>query len=148
MSGTPEISTLLCFDFGTHRIGVAVGTVITCLASPLTIVRNKNNQPDWAHIARLLEEWRPDALVVGIPFNMRGDSQAMTSAAKKFMRQLKGRWLLPVYGADECLSSFEATQRTGKTKNIDAVAAQVILETWFSECHQKIDSQTLSMQDT
>lgn len=137
---THEINQFLGFDFGTKRIGVAVGQMITQTASPLGIVKNKNNSPDWIHIQRFLDQWKPDALVVGVPFNLYGEAQVMTAAAKRFMRQLHGRWHLPVYGVNECLSSVEAIQRAGRTYAVDAFAAQVILETWLME---KSSSQLL-----
>ncbi|MCH8845335.1 MAG: Holliday junction resolvase RuvX [Proteobacteria bacterium] len=137
MSDTREINTLLCFDFGTKRIGVAVGQSITQTAAPLQTVKNKNNRPDWDHIKQLIDEWKPDALIVGVPLNMMGEIQEMTIASEKFMRQLHGRFHLRVYGVDERLSSFEAAQRTGKTTDLDPIAAQAILETWFAEDHNK-----------
>ncbi len=140
MLDTREIKSLLCFDFGTKRIGVAVGQTITQTATPLQTVRNKNNRPDWNNIEQLIDEWQPDALVVGLPLNMMDEVQEMTIASEKFMRQLHGRFHLPVYSIDERLSSFEAAQRTGKTTDLDPVAAQVILETWFAENHNKCES--------
>lgn len=139
MSDTHEIKSLLCFDFGTKRIGVAVGQIITQTAAPLQTVRNINNRPDWNKIEKLIDEWQPDALVVGLPLNMMDETQEMTIASERFMRQLHGRFHLPVYGIDERLSSFEATQRTNKTTDLDPVAAQAILETWFAENHDKIN---------
>ena len=133
MSDTRDIKSLLCFDFGIKRIGVAVGQPVTQTANPLQTVRNKNNRPDWQTIEQLVEEWQPDALVVGQPLNMKDEVQEMTIAAEKFMRQLHGRFRLPVYSIDERLSSFEAAQRTGRTTDLDPVAAQAILETWFAE---------------
>lgn len=144
MSDTRKIKILLCFDFGTKRIGVAVGQTVTQTANPLKTVKNKNNRPDWKGIKQLIEEWQPDALIVGVPLNMMGEVQEMTLASEKFMRQLHGRFRLPVYGVDERLSSFEAIQRTGKITDIDPVAAQAILEIWFSENHDKIAHQNLS----
>ena len=140
MLDTREINTLLCFDFGTKRIGVAVGQSVTQTATPLQTVKNKNSRPDWDHIKQLINEWQPDALVVGIPLNMMDEVQEMTVASEKFMRQLHGRFHLPVYGVDERLSSFEAKQRTGKTTDLDPVAAQAILETWFAENYRKRES--------
>ncbi len=140
MSDTREIKSLLCFDFGTKRIGVAVGQTITQTATPLQTVRNKNNHPDWNNIEQLIDEWQPDALVVGLPLNMMDEVQEMTIASEKFMRQLHGRFHLPVYSIDERLSSFEAAQRTGKTTDLDPVAAQAILETWFAENRNKCES--------
>jgi len=140
MLDTREIKSLLCFDFGTKRIGVAVGQTITQTATPLQTVRNKNNRPDWNNIEQLIDEWQPDALVVGLPLNMMDEVQEMTIASEKFMRQLHGRFHLPVYSIDERLSSFEAAQRTGKTTDLDPVAAQAILETWFAENRNKYES--------
>lgn len=140
MSDTREIKSLLCFDFGTKRIGVAVGQTVTQTANPLQTVRNKNNRPDWKTIEQLVDEWQPDALVVGQPLNMMDEVQEMTIAAEKFMRQLHGRFHLPVYSIDERLSSFEAAQRTGRTTDLDPVAAQAILETWFAENYNKGES--------
>ncbi len=80
MSDTREINTLLCFDFGTKRIGVAVGQSITKTANPLKTVKNSNNKPDWNDIEQLIKEWQPDALVVGIPLNMMDEVQEMTVA--------------------------------------------------------------------
>ena len=140
MLDTREIKSLLCFDFGTKRIGVAVGQTITQTATPLQTVRNINNHPDGNNIEQLIDEWQPDALVVGLPLNMMDEVQEMTIASEKFMRQLHGRFHLPVYSIDERLSSFEAAQRTGKTTDLDPVAAQAILETWFAENRNKRES--------
>jgi putative Holliday junction resolvase len=98
--------TLLCFDYGTKRIGVAVGQSITGTASPLDIIHVHNNKPDWKAIAHLIDNWKPDALVVGVPLQMDSKRQDMTIAADKFARQLEGRFHLQVYGIDERLSSF------------------------------------------
>ncbi len=125
--------TLLGFDFGKKRIGVAVGQSITGTASPIGIVNITRNRPDWEKIRQLVRDWRPDALVVGIPLNMDGTPQPMTRAAEKFSRQLQGQFHLPVYGMDERLSSFEAGNRAGRDMPVDAVAAQVILESWLNE---------------
>ncbi len=140
MLDTRDIKTLLCFDFGSKRIGIAVGQSVTQTASPLQTVRNKNNKPDWNGIEKLIKEWQPDALIVGVPLNTMGEVQEMTIASEKFMRQLHGRFHLPVYGIDEYLSSFEAMQRMGRTTDLDSVAAQAILETWLTENQNKHES--------
>ena len=128
-----EHRALLGFDFGSKRIGVAVGQLLTRTATPLGIVRNYNNRPDWPAITRLIKTWQPGALVVGVPLNLPGEVKEITRAAKKFMRQLNGRFHLSTYGVDECLSSREAVWRTGRTVNLDAIAAQIILETWLAQ---------------
>ena len=125
--------TLLCFDHGEKRIGVAVGQAVTGTASPLETVTVKNNIPDWDSITHLINSWQPVSLIVGMPLTMDGCHQEMTGIATRFIRQLKGRYHLPVYEIDERLSSYEARQRLGSTWNIDPVAAQAILETWLSE---------------
>jgi len=127
--------TLLAFDYGTRKIGVAVGQTLTATASPLEIITVRRSAPDWAAIARLIETWRPDALVVGDPLNMDGSEQTLTRAARRFGRQLAGRFHLPVHSADERLSTVEARSRMVErglpVQDDDPVAAQIILETWF-----------------
>jgi putative Holliday junction resolvase len=93
--------TLLAFDFGLKRIGVAVGQTQTRSASRLTTVSVKREHPDWTAIAKLIEIWTPDALVVGLPLNMDGSEQEMTLRAKRFGRQLEGRFGLPVHLVSE-----------------------------------------------
>lgn len=135
-------NTLLCFDYGTKRIGVAVGQSVTGTASPLDIIRVYNNKPDWKAIEKIMENWKPDAIVVGIPLQMDNEKQEMTLEAEKFVRQLEGRFHLPVYGIDERLSTFEAEQRTNKKTPVDDVAAQAILETWFAENKKQSDIES------
>ncbi len=131
---------VLGFDYGTERIGVAVGQTLTGTASPLTTLDAHGRNPDWTAIDRLVEEWRPAALIIGIPRNMDGSDSEMTARASRFLRQLRARHRLPTYGVDERLTTFDAEQRlaeAGLPRNrargeIDRVAAQLILETWFS----------------
>lgn len=135
--------TLLGFDYGSRKIGVAVGQELTGSSTPLATLRNSGNDPDWDAIARLIAEWRPAALVVGIPLNMDGTEQPMTAAARRFARRLEGRYGLPVHHADERLSSIEAGQlmhdeargggRGRRRLGVDEVAAHVILQTFFSQ---------------
>ena len=131
----------LGFDVGRVRIGVAIGEVVTGSARPLGIFPTRRCQPDWDAIARLIEEWRPDQLVVGVPRHADDSISAMTEAALQFSRQLHERCRLPVATIDERLSSWEAEQRrfaTPSTKRrrlhqaLDAQAAAVILESWFN----------------
>jgi len=128
-----KIKTLLCFDFGKKRIGVAVGQTITGTASPLETIHVHQNKPDWKNIKRLVDDWKPDALIVGTPVNMDGTTQKMTHAAEKFARQLEGHFHLPVFGMDERLSTYEAGLRANNGTPLDPVAAQAILESWLSE---------------
>ena len=131
------MSTLLGFDFGSCKIGVAVGNNITGTATPVNTLGKVKNQPDWNGISRLIQEWCPQALVVGLPHQLDDTESEMAGRAKRFARQLHGRFQLPVHMADEKLTSREAWSRIGGIANrdvtqIDAMAAKLILETWFS----------------
>ncbi len=128
--------TLLAFDFGLKRIGVAVGQTQTGSANPLETVAVKRERPDWEAIAKLIKTWTPDALVVGLPLNMDGSEQEMTHRAERFGRQLNGRFGLSVHLVDERLTTREAKTRLqldGRVdQDADPVAAQIILEDWLS----------------
>ncbi len=124
---------ILGFDYGERRIGVAVGQTVTATANPLTTVHVYHNKPDWRDISRLVDKWKPDLILVGLPLQMNGERQAMTAAAERFIRQLSSRYHLPVESVDERLSSFEARRRVGGDQAIDPIAAQLIVETWLDE---------------
>jgi putative pre-16S rRNA nuclease len=136
--------TLLGFDFGEKRIGIAVGQELTASSSPLATIHAKAGVPDWTTIAEYIDEWHPDGLVVGIPFNMDGSEHTMTQRARSFARQLEEHYVLPVFTVDERLSSIEAERmlinsgkksRSHKHKKqlVDQIAAQLILDTYFSQ---------------
>ncbi len=135
MTAEPEV--LLGFDFGAKRIGVAVGQSVTGSARPLKTVRARNNKPDWPGISELVSAWQPTGLVVGLPLNMDGTEQDTTDRARRFGRQLEARYRLPVHFVDERLSTVEAQARLrtrGRPDDeLDPVAAQLILETWFTQ---------------
>ncbi|HQU15773.1 MAG: Holliday junction resolvase RuvX [Chromatiales bacterium 21-64-14] len=133
--------TLLGFDYGLTRIGVAVGQEITAGTQPLRNVTARDGEPDWAIITQLIHTWEPDALVVGVPLHMDGAEQPITAGARRFARRLEGRYRLAVHQVDERLSSDEAQRRLaargirgrGVKEYIDPVAACLILETWFNQ---------------
>ena len=135
------LTTVLGFDFGTRNIGVASGQVITRTATALPPLRARDGIPDWQHIEALIDEWRPDAVVVGIPLNMDGSESDMSRRARKFGNRIHGRWGLPFYPADERLTSFEAKEWAGRlghkghfgSNPVDAMAAQIILEAWLND---------------
>ncbi len=136
------MDTLLGFDYGPRKIGVAVGQTITGSASPLTTIRSHGERPDWSRIEDLIREWRPKAAVVGLPFNMDDSETALAPRARRFARQLQGRFGLEVHLVDERLTSLEARRQLGRTsasakaiEAIDAMAAKLILETWLCEQH-------------
>lgn len=147
--------TLLGFDFGRARIGVAVGQEVTATAQPLAILTARAQRPDWDAIGKLIAEWQPDLLVVGIPYHADGSHSATTVAALRFSRQLQGRYRLAVATVDERLSSREAEQRNtrqslpeGRSRRgqptLDHIAAAVILETWFNQFQQQSETSHAS----
>ena len=133
-------ATLLCFDYGTQWIGVAVGQTITATATPLPALRARDGIPDWQQVAKLLAQWQPDQVVVGLPLNIDDSESAMSQRARKFANRLHGRFGLPVAMMDERLSSFaakgEIIERSGsrdfKQQGVDSVAARLILESWLA----------------
>lgn len=141
----PEARTLLGFDYGQKRIGIAVGQTLTCTVTPLATLTAVNQKPDWRGIEKLIKEWRPDMLVVGLPLHMDGSEHELTQAARRFGHQLKGRYNLPVAWMDERLSSVEAEdylrQHGGKMRSqkqdIDKIAAGLILQSWLEQQQTK-----------
>ncbi len=127
----PRARTVLGFDFGRKRIGVAVGNSLTGTASPLQTVRGERNDDRFAAIAALLREWQPDALIVGLPLHPDGAAHDMTEAARRFARQLQGRFGLPVTLVDERYTS--AVAEDAGARDVDAAAACLIVEQYFSQ---------------
>lgn len=131
------MGTLLGFDYGTAKIGIAVGQTLTGSASPLVTLRAIQQKPDWQRIGKLIDEWQPEALVVGLPFDLDDRETEIAPLARRFARQLEGRYRLPVHMADERLTSQVARQTLGRAmknyEELDAMAAKLILETWLSE---------------
>lgn len=136
----PEVSgTVLAFDFGEKRIGVAVGDTLLKLAHPLLTIDAEDNAAKFSRIAELLQAWQPALLVVGLPLSLAGEAHAMTALAQKFAQRLEGRFNLPVVMVDERLSSAEAAQSLrqagvygrAQKAHVDQVAAQTILQSYF-----------------
>lgn len=131
----------LGFDYGTKKIGIAVGQLLTRSASPLTVLYRIKDEIDWKSIATLIHQWRPFALVVGIPVHMDGQEQWITQQATHFAIALKDRFQIPVYTADERLTSSEARAQVFesggykalKKTAIDSLAAKLILEQWLAQ---------------
>lgn len=129
----------LGFDFGYKRIGVAVGQQLTSSASPLTTLDAKLGVPDWGIVQKLILQWQPVALIVGLPTCIDGSEQYTTAASKGFARQLRKRFERPVHLVDERLSTMEARAylfeeggyRKIKQSEVDSIAACVILEQWL-----------------
>ncbi len=139
--------TVLGFDFGHRRIGVAVGQELTLTAQPIATLPVRKQQPDWEALGHIVFDWNPALLVVGIPRHADGSPNAVTSAALRFSQQLNSRYNLPVETIDERLSSLEAKSvminlRRSRQRNVkevvDRAAAALILESWFTQ--QRTDS--------
>ena len=124
--------SLLAFDFGTRRIGVATGNRFSQSAEPLKSIAVEG-EARFLAIERLIKEWQPDALVVGLPVHPDGAEHEMTLRARRFGRQLHGRFRLNVYEVDERYTSVEAESRGAR--DVDSTAAALILEQYFRE-HQ------------
>jgi putative Holliday junction resolvase len=130
----------LAFDFGMRFIGVAVGQMITKTARPLSALKAKKGAPQWDQVKRLIDEWKPEALIVGLPLNMDGTNQWVTDATREFCSELSARFGLPVIEVDERLSTVAAKELIfaqdgykGLEKTaIDSMSAKLILETWLS----------------
>ena len=136
----PDIAgTVMAFDFGEKRIGVATGETMLKVAHPLTTINAEENEVKFAQIEKLIQEWRPALLVVGFPMHMNGESHLLTKLSKKFAQRLEGRFNLAVVMVDERLSSVEAAQNLSaagvkgikQKAMLDAVAAQSILQSYF-----------------
>jgi putative Holliday junction resolvase len=129
----------LGFDFGYKRIGLAVGQRLTCSASPLSTLDAKLGVPDWNVLQKVINQWNPQALIVGIPTCIDDSELYTTSAARRFAKQLRKRFALPVHLVDERLSTVEARgqlfelggYRKLKKTEIDGIAACIILEQWL-----------------
>jgi putative Holliday junction resolvase len=143
--GMPESfltrSYILAFDFGLRRIGTAVGQFATMTASSLETVSN-GKAPDWAALDRLVKEWKPGHLLVGLPLGAEGEETVMSRAARKFGARLSSRYGLEASYGDERLSSHAAqerfahlraqgTLRKKHARQLDSMAAQIILENWL-----------------
>ena len=132
---------VLAFDFGTRRMGVATGQKMLGTGRPLAMIPARDGIPDWPVIEKLLAEWRPDVVLVGLPLNMDDTENDMCARARKFGKRLHGRYHVPVEMVDERLTSFEAkgdVMAAGGSRDfgrdgVDDRAAVLILETWCRE---------------
>lgn len=133
--------TLLAFDFGTRSIGVAIGQRITGTARPLAAIKAQDGTPDWNIISRLLKEWQPESVIVGLPLNMDGTEQPLTARARNFANKIHGRFGVAITLHDERLSTVEARaglfERGGfralDKGSVDSASAVVILESFFEQ---------------
>ncbi len=148
VAGNPDFSAVVTadasvigFDYGARRIGVAVGNRLSG-ARPLQVVGNGANGPEWRRIDALLREWRPQCLLVGLPLTLDGEEQRNSRAAREFAAELQKRYTLPTHMVDERLTSHDAARRFAERRaegrarrkqaaKLDADAAALIIETWL-----------------
>jgi len=132
--------TLIGFDFGSRRIGVAVGETSTRIASPLGAIEGEANDARFDAIGRIVDEWHPAGFVVGLPRHADGSEHAVAKLAEKFARRLEARYGVPVAFVDETLTSADAEAslkltrtRAGRKSDVDALAAALILQSFLDE---------------
>jgi putative holliday junction resolvase len=126
----PDERTVLAFDYGTQRIGIAMGNTLLCHARPLEVIATSAKARRFARIEELIVDWQPDLLVVGLPLTVNGGEQLTTRQARRFAQQLQGRYGLPTEMVDERESSLQAQEIVGHGVD-DAVAAAIILQRYF-----------------
>ena len=137
--------TLLAFDYGRQRIGIAVGQTLTRTAQPLTTVYNHNGEPDWQAIDKLQQQWQAGTIIIGLPSNKDGTDNEVCRAVRNFAVAVEKRFHLPVHLVDERYSSASATAflkaqrhsgrrgRQVRKEDIDKIAAAVILQSWLDD---------------
>lgn len=138
MSNHPIIR-VLGIDFGTKRMGIAVGQTVTQTAEPLCNIAMRHGIPDWQALDKLVKKWRPDAFIIGIPLNMDGSEQTLSHTVRAFAELLKARYDVPIFETDERLTTKDAKERLFQAGGftalqdgqVDQLAAQLILENWF-----------------
>ncbi|RJF97791.1 Holliday junction resolvase RuvX [Noviherbaspirillum saxi] len=128
------METVLAFDFGLKRIGVAIGNTLLKQAQPLTVITSESNDARFAAIEALIDEWQPQRCVVGLPMHPDGAEHEMTARCRRFANQLHGRFGLSAVLVDERYSSAVLSQRRGE--HIDDAAAAIILQQYFDDYAQ------------
>jgi putative Holliday junction resolvase len=141
----PVVATILAFDYGQRRIGIAIGQSLTATARALTTLQNHNSEPAWEKIRQLIADWEPQLLLVGLPLRADGRDSEFSDEARKFAAALGQRFDIPVELHDEHLSSVEAQsqlreqrgsgerRRKISKEDIDAAAAALILRSWMQK---------------
>ena len=124
---------IIAFDYGEKKIGVAVGQTSTNTSSPLQIIFNKDNKTNWISISSLLDEWKPDLILLGKPLNMDGSESEIMKKIDKFYKELKSIYDADIEFVDERLTTFEAREilKDEKHDNVDAHAAKILIDNWF-----------------
>lgn len=132
--------TIIGVDYGLRQTGLALLHMSVGIVTPLTVLRAKNNKPDWQSFEKIIREWQPEHCIIGLPLNMDGSDSPMCDRARKFARQIEGRFQLSYELHDERLTSFEAKQQMCESNSgqnyhdnpADSLAAQLILQQWLA----------------
>jgi putative Holliday junction resolvase len=140
-STNEQITTVLGFDYGNRRIGLATGQTITNSASPCITINQIDGNPDWHAIDTEIQQWKPDALIVGMPYHIDGSENKMTATVRHFCYELKKRFNLPVIEVNEALSSQQAEEilkenikiNKQNKHEIDRMAAAIIVQRWLDQ---------------
>lgn len=137
------INIVMAFDFGTKKIGIAIGQTLTCTTRPLTVLQSTLGIPNWKKIDFVYNEWSPAIIIVGLPLRMDGSKQPITVLSRKFATQLKKRFQVTVQMHDERFSTVEARSfylnnynrpiNIKKTEHINSIAAALILKSWLNQ---------------
>jgi putative Holliday junction resolvase len=133
--------TVMGFDFGTQKMGMATGNSLTGTGQPLPLFAMRDGIPDWDKLEQIIAQWQPDLFVVGLPLNMDDSESELSARARKFARRLKHRLNKPVWMLDERLTTRDARQLLqsyqqqghGKKTSADSLAAVMLIESWFRE---------------
>ena len=136
-----RITSVVGFDYGKKRIGIATGQTITGSATPCTTLNQVDGNPDWSAIEAEIRQWQPQALIVGMPYHTDGSENKMTAAARHFCYELKKRFNLPVIEVNEALSSEQAEEilkqemkiNKQNKHEIDRIAAAIIVQRWLDQ---------------
>ena len=130
---------IIAFDYGEKKIGVAVGQTSTNTSSPLQIIFNKDDKTNWISISSLLDEWKPDLILLGKPLNMDGSESEIMKKVDKFYKELKSIYDADIEFVDERLTTFEAREilKDEKHDNVDAHAAKILIDNWFDINREK-----------
>jgi len=136
-----KITSVVGFDYGKKRIGIATGQTITHSASPCKTLPQIDGNPDWLAIGDEILQWKPQALILGIPYSTDGSDNKMTAASRRFGEELKKRFKLPVIEVNEALSSQQAEEilkeklkiNQHNKHEIDRIAAAIIVQRWLNE---------------
>lgn len=142
-----DVKSLMAFDFGTQKFGIAIGQTLIESSTPLPLFPVQDGIPDWEKLHQIIQQWQPDLFLVGLPLNMDDTESELSLRARKFARRLRHQTNIATYMIDERLSSREARQQLqyyqakGQKKrvNVDSLVASILIETWYYDPSQVIE---------